>query len=101
MADQVIFNETNAELYKANIQKKKQTNRTGKQYDRQNARHLELKKIEQRCQDAINKRNEFEAIQTAKKSKQEEAKLAKACKKLMCLGPSLIGPVLNILILTV
>ena len=67
MADWVVLNTTNAELHEANVRKKKRVNRGGKQYDGQGARHLGLEKVEQRRQYAIDKQQELEARQIAKK----------------------------------
>lgn len=92
MADRTVLNQTNTELYEANEQKKKRANRTGKQYDGQGARHLSLEEVERRRQFAINKQKELEDRQAARKTKREEAELAKACKELMRLGPDLVGP---------
>ena len=92
MADCIILNETNAELYKANIRKKKQADQTGKQHDVQGARHFGLEEVEWRHEYARNKQKKLENKQTAKGKKHEEAELAKTCKKLMHFGPDLLGP---------
>lgn len=47
MADCIILNTINAELYKANVQKKKWAHRQGgTQYNGQKAQHFSLKKVE-------------------------------------------------------
>ena len=78
-----------------NIRKKKRAHRGGKQYDGQGARHLGLEEVERRRQYAIDKQQELEARQTAKKTRREEVELAKVCKELMRFGPDLIGPSLS------
>ena len=50
-----------------------------------------MKEVEQKRQYAIDKQQELEARQTAKKSRREEIELAKVCKELMRLGSNLIG----------
>ena len=91
MVDCIILNTTNAELYEANVQKKRRADRReGKQYDGQGARHLGLKEVERRRQYAVDKKQELEARETAKKTKRDEVQLAKVCKELIRLGPDLI-----------
>ena len=93
MADRVILNEINAELYEANVRKKRRGDRTGKQHDAQGARHLGLEEIERRREYARNKQKELEDRQTARRVRQGEAETARACKELMRLGPDLLaGP---------
>ncbi|MCJ1468802.1 hypothetical protein MMC07_007432, partial [Pseudocyphellaria aurata] len=92
MAERTVLNKTTKELYEANIRKNYRANRTGRQYDGKEARHLSMKDVERRRHHAMNKEKEKEAKQAAKKAKREEAELAKACKDLMRLGPDLVGP---------
>ena len=91
IANRIILNTTNAELYEANIQKKRAAHGEGKQYDGQGAQHLGLEKVERRRQYAVEKQQELEARETAKKTKRDKVQLAKVCKELMRLGPDLIG----------
>ena len=92
MADCTILTKTNTKLYKANIRKKRRAHCTETQYNGEGARYLGLEEVEQRRQYAINKQQELEAKQTARKTRQEEAELAKACKELMRFGLNLIDP---------
>ena len=92
MADRIILNETNTELYEANVQKKKRADRTGKQHNSQGARHLGLEEIKRRREYARSKQKELEDKQAARKMKQGEAETARACKELMRFGPDLLGP---------
>ena len=91
MADRIILNETNAELYEANLRGKKRGDRTGKQHDGQGARHLGLEEIERRREYARSKQREFEDKQDARRLKRGEAETAEACKELMRFGPDLLG----------
>lgn len=50
-----------------------------------------MEDVEQRRQYAINKQKKLEAKQAAQKAKRRKAELAKASKKLMRLGPDLVG----------
>lgn len=55
MINCIVLNAINMELYKANIQKKKQAHRDGKQYDRQGTWHFGSEKVEQKRQYAADK----------------------------------------------
>lgn len=55
MADRDVLNRTNTELLAANTRKKQRAQRTGLQYDGQQARVLSLEDVEKRRQLAENK----------------------------------------------
>ena len=80
MADRVILNKTNTELYKANVQKKQQKNCMGKQYNAQGARHLNLEEIKRRCKYAKKKQKKLKDRQTARRIKQKKPKQPKDVK---------------------
>ncbi|MCJ1429335.1 hypothetical protein MMC29_007248 [Sticta canariensis] len=91
MADRIVLNETNAELYEANVREKNKETVQVNNYEAQGARHLSLEEIERRREYARSKQKELENKQTARKMKRGEAEIAKACKELMRLGPDLLG----------
>lgn len=87
MADRVVLNRTNTELLAANTRKKRRAQRTGIQYDDQDARVLSLEDVEERRQVAENRRKDTEAKKLAQKEKKDDRYFLQVSKDLIRLGP--------------
>ena len=66
MADSVVLNCTNTEIFAANTRKKRRIERTGIAYNGQGARVLSLKDVKERKQLAENKRKRFRRFRLAR-----------------------------------
>ena len=89
MADRIVLNRTNTELFAANTRKKQRAQRTGIQYDGQGARVLSIEDVEKRRQLAENKKKK-EAKSQARKEKRDDRLFLLLFKDLMRLGLGLI-----------
>ena len=90
MADCIVLNCTNTELFAANIQKKQQAQHTGIQYNSQGAHILSIENVEKRRQLVESKKREKETKSQSRKEKQNDQLFLLISKDLMQLSPCLI-----------
>ena len=90
MTDRIVLNRTNTELLAANTRKKQRAQRTGTEYDIQEARVLSLEDVEKRRQPAENKKKKKDAGSQVRKEKQNDRLFFQLSRDLMRFEPDLI-----------
>ena len=81
MADRVVLNSTNTELFAANTRKKRRAQRTGLQHNGQGARVLSLEDVEKRRQQAEKKKRDKKLKRKKRETKTRVSRLSCGHKK--------------------